>query len=140
MKTVVLALLVAVLAALFYYPTLVRIPESEQPGPPVKSGNTAPPAAAQQQQTAAPTKLNFPTPAVKNAAPPLEVPPSNGRTVIIVGGGLAGLSAAIGMLAPSLAAPRAHHTTTHYHTYTHIRTHTALLTKSWQRPSTLGLR
>jgi hypothetical protein len=44
MNTVVLALLVAVVAALFYYPTFVRIPSAEE-----VSGNTAQRAATPTQ-------------------------------------------------------------------------------------------
>ena len=47
MNTVVLALLVAVVAALFYYPTFVRIPSAEE-----VSGNTA-------QRAATPTAMRY---------------------------------------------------------------------------------
>jgi len=121
MNTVVLALLVAVVAALFYYPTFVRIPSAEE-----VSGNTAQRAATptqamssapstQTQQTsagpaAAPAGQAPTAPTASAAAsavaspsqtPPsstaqvVELPPATGKKVIIVGGGLAGMSAAI---------------------------------------------
>ncbi len=141
MNTVVLALLVAVVAALFYYPTFVRIPSAEE-----VSGNTAqraatlsggpssaPSAQAQQTNAAAPagqvptaptasavaSAVASPSQAPQaSAAQVLELPPATGKKVIIVGGGLAGMSAAIGMYR------------THTHAHAHARTH-ARTTDVW---------
>lgn len=117
MNTVVLALLVAVVAALFYYPTFVRIPSAEEvsgntaqrAATPTQAMSSAPSAQAQQtnagsaaapagQVPSAPTASAVASPSQTpqaSTAQVVELPPATGKKVIIVGGGLAGMSAAI---------------------------------------------